>query len=93
MYLLVIFLNSKASRLRRLLKRSTNAKSKKLTALKEQARLAGWNVQPAGSTTVSTHKVALSKQFIEALGIHAKENISQIENILEKTCYNMIPGL
>jgi hypothetical protein len=35
-----------ASRLRRLLKRSKTAKSKRLTKLKEAARVAGWDVSP-----------------------------------------------
>ncbi|CAL1150914.1 unnamed protein product [Cladocopium goreaui] len=40
-----IVCNKEASRLRRLLKRSKTAKSKRLTELKEAARKAGWNVK------------------------------------------------
>ena len=41
---------NKASRLRRLLMRSKNAKSKRLSELKQAARHAGWNVAPKSNS-------------------------------------------
>lgn len=42
---------SKAGRFRRLMKRSSGGKSKRLTNMKEQARKLGWNVGPKTSHT------------------------------------------